>query len=234
MSKRLSVELNLKKQRILIVGGGESAREFYQELSQGESHVELVGHLNDEILKKLHNTNKLLYRGKTFYPAMLRNMSLVITTVDDAKTHHALAKAVEQHDIPFYSVHYPELSTATVNFAVDVESLSIKSKDDTLNEECMDVILQTWNESFDFDFENFLQVCKATTPIVNSRLKQKEHKTLFWKNLLKKGYVKRAISNPFDYEKLIYDEIGAIESGNPISLSMANLSAEGQTPLQAH
>lgn len=236
MSKRLSVELNLKKQRVLIVGGDQNARDFYKEFSQDGSHVELVGSLEDEELKLLHNRNQLTYRGKEFYPAMIRNMSLVITTVSEPKLHHALAKAVEQNAIPFYTLHYSELSTASVNLAVDIESLSIKSKDNTLNEECMQVILQTWNENFDFNFENFIQVCKVTTPIVNSRLKQREHKTIFWQNLLKKGYVKRAITDPFDYEKLIYDEIGAIESAvaNSLSVSMAAMTLDNQRSVQAH
>jgi uroporphyrin-III C-methyltransferase / precorrin-2 dehydrogenase / sirohydrochlorin ferrochelatase len=107
----LPVFLRLDAQPALIVGGGRVAARKVEWLVRAGARVTVVAPELHAELSACINRTECVHLQRSFEPAQLTGMSLVVAATDDRAVNAAVSDAARQRNIPVNVVDSPDLST---------------------------------------------------------------------------------------------------------------------------
>jgi len=101
--------LDIKKRRVLVVGGGEIAARKVSLLKRAQADIVVVAPTLSGELAKLLSQGEIACRAGEFSDDDLDNCALVVAATDDAAVNRAVYDAAEVRNLPVNVVDHPEL-----------------------------------------------------------------------------------------------------------------------------
>jgi uroporphyrin-III C-methyltransferase/precorrin-2 dehydrogenase/sirohydrochlorin ferrochelatase len=111
--------LRLRRQRVLLVGGGEVATRKLRLLLRAQASVEIVAEALSAEVAQLETAGQIQWLAQRFEPQQVRGCRIVIAATDDPLLNAAVAAAAGEAGIPVNVVDDPELSTFITPAIVD-------------------------------------------------------------------------------------------------------------------
>lgn len=119
------VFLNLKDQRVLVVGGGRVAARKVRSLLLTGAKIELVSKTLEPHLQELVQGSRISYIGSDFEASMLEGVCLVIAATDDQRLNEYISGLCKQRGIWVNVVDSPDLCSFQVPSVIRRGDLTI-------------------------------------------------------------------------------------------------------------
>ncbi len=119
MSALLPIFIDLRGRNVLLVGGGAVAREKLEKLIQAGAQVRVIARELQQETKDLLDQHQLKYEIRPFFPQDVTGHMLVISAVNEPKTHALIAEAARSRGILINAVDEP--ASADFFFAAQIE-----------------------------------------------------------------------------------------------------------------
>lgn len=117
--------MNLRGQRVVVIGGGEVALRKVTMLCKADAAVDVVSPALCQELQAEHASGRIRWTPAPFTPATLEDATLVIAATDDSVVNQQVSEAARAQRIPVNVVDAPALCTFIVPSVVDRSPLVV-------------------------------------------------------------------------------------------------------------
>ncbi|MCK8815860.1 bifunctional precorrin-2 dehydrogenase/sirohydrochlorin ferrochelatase [Natroniella sulfidigena] len=177
------VNLRLKNQKVLIVGGGKVAYRKLKRLVTTEAKIELVSPKVIDPVKELIKQEEINYKQREFLELDLESSFLVIAATDQSGLNQRIAQLAEQEGILANVIDNLELSTCTLPAVVERGDLLITIATNGSLPALSRQLRLKLEEEFGPEFAFFLELLAEIRPLVIDKIDQEEQRREIFRRL---------------------------------------------------
>jgi precorrin-2 dehydrogenase/sirohydrochlorin ferrochelatase len=197
--------VNLRGQKVVVVGGGKVAERKIETLLQGEAAVGLVSRDLSERLRQYVEAGKVAYLGETFVDSHLEGAFMVIAATDDPELNRRVSLVAKRQNLLVNAVDQPEDCNFIVPSILQRGDLIIAVSTSGKSPALARKIRQELEATFGDGYQSLLVMMgRLRKEVLSLRLSSEQNKAIFQK-LVDSGLLKAV-------EKGNWDEAAAVLS----------------------
>ena len=203
------VNLNLKGERVLVVGGGKVACRKVKRLISCGALIRLVSpELNQDMRFLYQNYDKINFYHRKFDTQDLDSVFLVIAATDRPDVNEEIANLAHQKNLPVNVVDSVHLSNFTLPAVIDKGQLLITLSTGGNLPALSSKLRQNLEEEFGVEYDRFLKVMKKIRPKIIAKIDDPQERKQIFRKLADENIIKKFSDSRSDGLKKIKEIIG--------------------------
>jgi precorrin-2 dehydrogenase/sirohydrochlorin ferrochelatase len=166
MNTYYPVFLQLKKENVLVIGGGEVAERKVRSFLQCKANVQVISPDLTAGLRRLVENEKVRYKKNKFTPSDLNGVRLAVCATNDPAVNRQAAEEAEKKGVLLNVVDAPDLCDFIVPSIVRRGDLTIAVSTGGSSPALARKIRKELQQHFGSEYSKFLKLLKEVRPLV--------------------------------------------------------------------